>query len=249
MPGGNRSAGGRADSAQSIGFAEKAALPTLAGTTGLRVVQDCTTVALVPLSCGNAAAAVINEKSKRKSINEAAEVMKNVVHQLIQAYDSQIDIYTMSPARIVDLKASRRIGSKNESSGIFKLRVLAGFESHLAKALTAHILCELDTVRTYELDVDAEAYPGSVIQELYSCCTPKLTGCSRPTECSRLGVVDQGAVDPQDGVQMGGCAVVRRPSAVGFQSEVESPWIIHELAQKRASATMGAARLRPTCSR
>ena len=47
---------------------------------------------------------------------------------------------------------------------------IAGFEAHLAKALTGHILCELDTVRTYELDVDAEAYPSSSSssQELYT---------------------------------------------------------------------------------
>ena len=155
-------------SAQAVRATEKAALPTLSGSTGLRAVENCITVAMVPLCCGDAAAAVLNEKSKLRAINEANEVMKNVVHGLLKKANAQIDIYTISPKRAVDVKVARRSSSKNGRSGIFKIRVLAGFEVHLAKALEGHILCELDTVRAYELDVDAAAYPSSVVQELYT---------------------------------------------------------------------------------
>ena len=113
---------------QAVRAAEKAALPTLSGSTGLRAVENCTTVAMVPLCCGDAAAAVLNEKSKLKAINEANELMKNVVHGLLQKANTQIDIYTISPKRVVDVKD--KVARESElipaQWGLWAARPLAG---------------------------------------------------------------------------------------------------------------------------
>ena len=90
---------------------------------------------------------MLNEKSKLKAINEANELqlVKNVVHNRLKHVNPQIDIYTISPKRIVDVKVARRSASKNGRSGVYKIRVVKGFEVHLGKALAGHILCERAT--------------------------------------------------------------------------------------------------------
>ena len=59
------------------------------------------------------------EAEGHQRYNEANELVKNVVHNLLKKANPQIDIYAISPKRIVDVKVVRRSASKNGRSGIF----------------------------------------------------------------------------------------------------------------------------------
>ena len=141
-------------------------MPTLSGTTGLRAAQDCITLSLVPTAAGDGAAAAINERSKEKAINLACEVHKRTVHALLVKANAEITTLTVSPDGVLDFKAARRSSSKNGRSGVFKWRVVASFAVHIEKALKDQYIVTADELRTYELDVDASAYPGTVISQL-----------------------------------------------------------------------------------
>lgn len=131
---------------------------------------------MVPTATSDSAAAVINEKSKEKAINLACEAHKRTAHALLIADNPQIGTDTVSSGGILDHKAARRSSSKNGRSGVFKWRVITHFAAHISKALAGHYIITTDTTRTYELDVDAAAYPGTVI----SCtCSLALRRCSR----------------------------------------------------------------------
>ena len=149
---------------------EVAALPRMGAITKLKPATHCTSILMVPLREGQAAAARFHEGSSPAEIAECVRLFTKKIDEVLRADPVlEMDLASVSDGGMIDLQAQRDSAQRNQARGIYKLRIEEDFESLVRAALgkLALILPNDISDATHEVVADTRIYPGGMVEQIY----------------------------------------------------------------------------------
>ena len=145
-------------------------MPRMGAITKLRPATHCTSILMVPLREGQAAAARFHEGSSPAEIAECVRLSTKKIDEVLRADPVlEMDLASVSDGGMIDLQAQRDSAQRNQARGIYKLRIEEDFESLVRAALgkLALILPNDISDATHEVVADTRIYPGGMVEQIY----------------------------------------------------------------------------------
>ena len=145
-----------------------AAMPRMGAVTKLAPVTKCTSILLVPLRSGAAAAAYFDEGATPTVIAERVREFAKCIGTVVEA-DIGMDLGSISDGGRVDLQAQRDAAQRNQARGIFKLRVEEAYAPAVRAAVRPIAIVLPDDVSdaTHEVVADSKIYPGAMVEQIW----------------------------------------------------------------------------------
>jgi hypothetical protein len=153
--------------------AEIGELPTMSKITGLKPVEQGVSLSFVPLRDGDAAECHATEKTSLADGAKKCMALHGMIDDKIESVNPGEGLVDYVPGGCVDIKLRNARSFKSNHLGIFEVRVLEEHLELMKEVLLAMGMVVFETIvdvipdETYEIIVEAEVFPASVIDQIY----------------------------------------------------------------------------------